>query len=160
MQKGNLVALRAEMREEVADVLAALTVLLELPFRAHHAAAVFLAAAAKGFHLNRLAVERIHLGLVIKRIHLARAAVHEEKNHVLRLGRQRRVLRLERVFPRRLAVGGHRLVGEKAILRHHARQRQRREAAAHLVHKLTPRGAPAKRVHRFLNIRHKLVQYS
>ena len=48
----------AEVREEVADPLAALAVLLELPLRPDDAALVLLAAAAERLDRDRLAVER------------------------------------------------------------------------------------------------------
>ena len=145
------------MREKIGNVFAALAVLFELPFGADHTTAVFLTAAPKGFHLNGFAIERIHLGLIIKRIHLARPAVHEQEDHVLCLGRQRRVLGFERIIPRCLAVGRMCLICQETVLRHHAGEGERGETATHLMQKLTPRGLSAKRVHRFFNIRHKPV---
>ena len=145
------------MWEEIRNVFTALAILFELPFGADHTTAVFLTAAPKGFHLNGFAIERIHLGLIIKRIHLARPTVHEQKNHVLGLGRQRRVLGLERIIPRCLAVSRVRLICQETVLRHHAGKGERGEATTHLMQKFTPRSLPAKRVHRFFNIRHKPV---
>ena len=98
------------MREEIGDVFTALSVLLELPLRADDTATGFLTATPKGLHLNGLAIERIHLGFVVKGVHLARPAVHEQKDHVLGLARQRRIFRFERIIPRRLAVGRMRLI--------------------------------------------------
>ena len=143
------------MREEIRNVFTALAILFELPFGTNHTASIFLTAAPKGFHLNGFAIERVHLGLVVKGIHLARPAVHEQEDHVLGLGRQRRVLRFKRIIPRCLAVGRMCLVCQETVLRHHAGEGERGETAPYLMQKFTPRGLPAERVHRFFNIRHK-----
>ena len=50
-----------QVREQVADPLAALAVLLELPLRPDDAALVLVPAAAEGLDGDRLAVERVEL---------------------------------------------------------------------------------------------------
>ena len=129
-------------------MLAALAVLFEFPFRPHDAPLALLATAAKGLHVNRLAVERVQLRLVLEGVHVAWPAVHEQENHALGLGRQRGVLGRKRVGPRGIPIGRHSLAVNEAFPAQQSGQRERREAAAHLVQKLTPRGAPAKRVPR------------
>ena len=78
----------AEVREQVADPLAALAVLLELPLRPDDAALVLLAAAAERLDRDRLAVEAVELRLVVEGIDVARPAVHEQEDDALRLGRR------------------------------------------------------------------------
>ena len=105
MDEPDIVHARREVREKIAHMLAALPVLLELPLRSDHAALVPFSAAAKGLHINRLPVERVERGLVVKRVHLARPAIHEEENDALRLRREVRLLRRERIRERSGPVG-------------------------------------------------------
>ena len=148
VEERNLVHVPGDVREKAAHPLAALAVLHEVPLWPHDAAQVFFAATPEGLHLNRLAVERIQLRLVVERVHVAWPAVHEQENHALGLARQRRIPWRQRIAPRRLAVGGNGLAVDEAVPGHQPGQRQRREAAAHLVHELTARGAPAECVPR------------
>lgn len=84
-----------EVRQQLADIHAALAVLLELP-RAAHA----LAAGAGGivvFHFawEILAVVLGEFGLGIKQIHVARPALHEHGDHGLGLPKAMRHLGLQ-----------------------------------------------------------------
>ena len=63
MEEGDVVDAGRQVREQVADPLAALAVLLELPLRLDDAALVLVPAAAEGLDRDRLAVEPIMSGL-------------------------------------------------------------------------------------------------
>ena len=120
MQEGNLVRLLANVREKVTYLFTTLTVFFKIPFRTDHTATCLFSATPKSFHVNRLTVQWIELGLVIKRVHVAWATIHKQKNHMLRFRWQRRLLGRKRIGPRRLAVCCHRLIGEETIPRHHS----------------------------------------
>ena len=79
---------RRQVREEVADPLAALAVLLELPLRPDDPPLVLLAAPAERLDGDRLAVELVQLRLVVERVDLARPAVHEQEDDALGLRRR------------------------------------------------------------------------
>ena len=64
---------------------------------------------------DRLAVQRVELGLVVERVDVARPAVHEQEDDALGLGRQRRGLGRQRVDERRDAVGRDGLPGQEAV---------------------------------------------
>ena len=100
VQEGDVIDARGQVREQVADPLAALAVLLELPLRPDDPALVLLAAAAEGLHLHGLAVQAVQLRLVVERIDVAGPAVHEQEDHALRLGGEVRLLRRQRIGER------------------------------------------------------------
>ena len=129
VKKGDVVHAGRQVGEEVADPLAALAVLLELPLRPDDAALVLLAAAAEGLDGDGLAVEVVELRLVVEGVDVRRAAVHEEEDDALGLGRQRRRLRRERVGELVVRLGGRGLV-EEAGLREQAGQGDAGEAGA------------------------------
>ena len=108
VQEGDVVDAGGQVREQVADVLAGLAVLLELPLRPDDPALVLLAASAERLDGDRLAVELVELGLVVEGVDLAGTAVHEEEDDALGPGRQHRLLGGQRVGERaRLApIGG------------------------------------------------------
>ena len=116
VKEGDVVDVRADVREQVAYPLAALAVLLELPLRPHDTALALLAAAALRLYFDRLAVERVERGLVVEGIDVARAAVHEQEDHALRLGGEVGRLGGERIDVGRQAVGGPRLPREKTLV--------------------------------------------
>ena len=127
----------ADVGEEVRDVLAALAVLLELPLRADDAALVLVPAPAEGLDGNRLAVEGVQGRLVVEGLDLAGAAVHEQEDDGLGLGRLHRRLGGHRVGePRRRDFGGP---GDGVA--HHPGERRPGEPAAGLPEELAPRAA-------------------
>ena len=77
-----------EVREEVADPLAALAVLLELPARLDDPALVLVPAAAEGLDRDRLVVLADQPRLVVERVDVARPAVAEDEDDRLRLRRR------------------------------------------------------------------------
>ncbi len=77
---------------------------------------VLVSAAAERFDFDDLVVAALHLRLIIKRIDVARPAVHVEKDHALRFGGQVRRPGGQRIGPGRDAVGGHGLPGEETIV--------------------------------------------
>ncbi len=103
MDEGNVVDMLREVRKQVRNVLAALPVLLELPFRTDHPALVLLAAATEGLHIDGLAVERVELRLVVEGVDVAGPAIHEEKNHRLGPLGQHGLLRSQRIS---IGIGG------------------------------------------------------
>jgi hypothetical protein len=130
----------ADVREQVADPLAALAVLLELPPRLDDAALVLLAATAGSLHLDGLVVHADHAGLIVERVDLARPAVHEQKDDALRLGSARRRLRSERISE---GVGRGVSRGAEQPVVAEPRERDAGEARAHLPEEFAPR-APAE----------------
>ena len=103
----------ARFGKQVGDPLARLAILLELPLGPDDPPLVLLAAPAEGLDGDRLAVERIELGLVVERIDMAGPAVHEQKDDALGLGGELRRLGRQRVDERRHAVGRHGLTVQK-----------------------------------------------
>lgn len=149
VDEGDVVDAGGQVGKEIADPLAALAILLELPLRPDDATFVPLAAAAERFDRHGLAIEFVELGLVFEGIDLARPAVHEEENYALGLGRKMRRLGGQRVGELRLCrMGGP---AEKAVLREQSRQRQSGEAGARLPKEFAARAAAerAGRLQRF-----------
>src|SRR5262249_52265872 len=138
-----------QVREQVGDPLAALTILLELPLRTDDAPLVLVAAATVRLHGDRLPIQLIELGLVVERIDLAGAAVHEQEDDALRLATEVWLLRGERVsgYTRICAIG------EETVLRQQAAQGQAGEPSAGLPQKLAARAA-AERAAGFVGSRH------
>jgi len=116
MEKGDIVNMLREMWKEGRDLLATLPVGGELPLRPHDPSLALLAAAPLRLHLDRLAVEVVELRLVIEGIDMARAAIHEQEDHALRLGGEVGNLRGQRISPGLDAVGGPRLSGKEAAI--------------------------------------------
>src|SRR5262249_9083491 len=122
-----------QVREQVADIFAALAILLEVPFRPNDASPVTMTAASEGAHVNGLSVEAIHIGFVVERIDLARPAIHEEKDDAFGLGGKV-------PLPDGQRIGGARrwLIGEEAILRKQPRECKTGEAGASFPEELAP----------------------
>src|SRR5215475_10840434 len=97
MEEADVVGAGAQVREEVADVFAALAVLLEAPLGADDASLVAMSAAAKRAHGDGSAIEGVHVRLVVEGIDLARAAVHEQEDDALRLAGEMRLPLSERI---------------------------------------------------------------
>ena len=133
----------ARWGKSVGDGLAALAVLLEAPLGADDPPLVLLAAAAEGLDRDRLAVQRVKVGLIVEGIDVARAAVHEQEDDALRLRWKRRKFRSEWVDERCHAVGRDGLTCEEAVGLQEARKRHRPEAAADLPEEFAP-GAAAE----------------
>src|SRR5262249_50798986 len=99
--------------------------------RAHEPAAANRAAA--NFQIDLLPVAALQLGFVVERVHLRRAAVHEEKNAVFRLaGKMRRALS-EGGCGRSRREG---VLREEAVSIEEVGEGQSGEASAHLPEKL------------------------
>jgi hypothetical protein len=125
VQEGDVVDLLTEMREQVADVLAALAVLFELPARLNDAAPVLVAAAPKGLDLHGLVVAAIHLRLVVERVDLARTTIHIQEDTRRRVGVVVRRLGGQRVLVRSQLVGL--CTPRQKFLPEHRRQGDRRK---------------------------------
>src|SRR5688572_12637997 len=121
-------------------MLATLAVLAERPLRSDHAALVLGAAAAPRVDVDRLAVERVELRLVVERVDLARAAIHEQEDDGLRARREVRRLRRERALTA-VAIDG----AEEAVAREQVDEADRSEPRAGLPEELAA-CAPAERV--------------
>ena len=89
---GNLVGVTADVGEQLGKLRARLAVLAELERRAFEPGRLLLHERELGpigeRFGQRLAVEAVHLGLVIEEINMAWPAPHEEENALLRLGRK------------------------------------------------------------------------
>ena len=93
MQESNVVDVLSNMRKKIRNPLPALAVLLELPLRPNDASLIFFATAALCFDLDRLPVETVEFRLVIERVNMTGATIHEQKDHALGLGCEVRGLR-------------------------------------------------------------------
>ena len=80
------------VRQQLAEVHAALAVLFKFPRAAEELAAGLVGEAVIHAAAVVHAVKTLQLGLGIGEVHVARAAVHEKGNHGLRLGREMRRL--------------------------------------------------------------------
>ena len=87
VQEGDVVDAATDVREKIAHPFSTLSIALEVPLGAHHAPLVALAAAAEGLHRDGLAVQGVELRLVVEGVDMARAAIHEEEDDALGLGR-------------------------------------------------------------------------
>ena len=87
-----------EVRQQLADLGAALAVLLKLPRAGQHLGAGVGGVVVFDLAGEFLAVELVELGLGIEEIDLARAALHEHRDHRLRLRGVRRLLRQQIVM--------------------------------------------------------------
>src|SRR5262249_43867657 len=113
MQKGDVVNAGGEVREEVADPLAALPVLLEFPLRPDNAPLVFVPAATECLPRNRLAIEGIEFWFVVKGLYGARPAIAEDEDDALRLRLEVWFLRCQRIDELADTVGGDGLPREE-----------------------------------------------
>lgn len=130
VNEGNVINAGAEMGEQVADPLARLAILLELPLGPNDATFVLVPATAKSLDRDRLAIQRIKMGLVVKRIDLARPAIHEQEDDRLGLRRDHRLLGRERIDELRCLIIGVQLV-EEAIAGEQASEGEAAKATAH-----------------------------
>ena len=101
LEQAEIIHMLGHVREQFANRLAALAVILKIPKRLLDA--VFYDLARLGqrpgiIEAYHLAVVIKQLLLVVERIHMAHAAGHEEKNHALRLGRMMHQLWGERII--------------------------------------------------------------
>src|SRR4051794_29851732 len=88
MHERDIVGAVAQMREEIADILATVAPLTKLPARLNDAALVLVPAASERFYFDRLAVHPDHRRLKVERVDMAWAAVHEEKDDAFGLRRE------------------------------------------------------------------------
>ena len=111
VEKGDVVRAGGDIWKEIGDPLPGLTVLFEFPLRTNNAPLVLLSTATKRLHIDGLPVQRIQGRFIVKRVHVAGTAVHEEEDHALGLARKRWILRNEGV-----GVGSCLSIAKKAVL--------------------------------------------
>ena len=123
-----------DMRKEVGNLDAALTVSLERAFGAEglRGRRDGLVCHVAGRLRGRLAPELVEQRFRIKRLHLARAAGHEQKDHRLRLGGQWWEFRRER-------IGVRRGRGAQTLRVQHGREGEAAETARGVAEKLAAR---------------------
>ncbi len=112
LDKADVIHALAQMRKQVADPRAAFAARPKLPAGLEQSTLLIRETAPDA---HRLAVRSEELRFVIERVHVRHAAVREDENHPLGLGREMRWPRCER-------VGGVRRIRKK--VRHDARQQQ------------------------------------
>jgi hypothetical protein len=103
----NVVHHAADVREQFGHVHAALTVLLELPRRRQQATGMSLRHHNVAFTGHRFAGAALQFRLGVEGIHLADAAITEDRDHRLGLGGKVRQLRREGIDRRRGVTGLH-----------------------------------------------------
>jgi len=129
-----VIGLLRHVRQQIAEIHAALAMLRKLARAAHELRGLF-ADEGKAHVLRhavrqRLAVQFIELRLRIEEIHLAGTTFEEDEDAVLRLRREMRRLRQQR-------IGSNGRFGtENAFLRQQGAQRERAEAAGGRVEEL------------------------
>ncbi len=126
------------------DPLAALAVLAERPLGADDPALVLLAAPAERLDRDRLAVERVELGLVVEGVDVAGPPYMNRKMTLLALAGNGGALGASGIDEGRDSVGGDGLPRQEPVRAQQGRQGDRAEAAADLPEKLAP-GPAAER---------------
>jgi hypothetical protein len=127
VDESDIVNTLADVREQIADHFPALAIGLEGEFGADDAAFVFVPTAAKGFHLDGLAVEFGEFRFVVEGIDLAGAAVHKQEDHGLGLGREHGLFGCHRVDEAGRRFGGG--VGQERVIVQKGGQPQSSEAS-------------------------------
>jgi hypothetical protein len=97
MKERNVIDAASSVGKEITNSLAALTVLLELPFGTNNPSLIPMPAATKGFDGNGFAIETIEFRLVIKRVDVRWTAVHEKKDNSFRFRSEVRPFGHERI---------------------------------------------------------------
>ena len=115
VNESDVIHVLGKVRKKGGDCFAALSVLLEGPFRADDAALFFVAAASKGFDINGFAVQWVQFGFVVEGVHVAGAPVHEEEDDMFRFAGEMRLFWLHRAFPNGFAISGKKLAAEEAV---------------------------------------------
>ena len=87
MQKGHIIHAAGQMREQIADPLATLTILFKCPAGFDDSAGIAVATASECLDRDSLIVSPLHFGLVIERINMAGAAIHKQKDDTFGLRR-------------------------------------------------------------------------
>ena len=141
MDEGDVVDAGGQVREQRGNPLAALAVLGKFPTRLDDAALILVSAAAERLHLDGLVVHALHGGLIVKRIDVARTAIHVQKNHTFGLRRKMRSASGKRIGPGGEAIGGDRLMGQEPIISQECRQRRACKTGPSLPKELAPRAA-------------------
>src|SRR4051812_36859675 len=136
MQERNIVDAVPEMWKQITHVLTTVAALTKIPAGLDDAALTLMSTAAKSFHFDRLAVHADHCRLVVKRVNVAWAAVHEKKDDALRLRREQWSFGCQRIgkLRRRLYPSC-----EEAIAGQERSQRSRTKAAAGFPKEFPPR---------------------
>ena len=88
VEECNVVDTAGQVREQLADPLAGLAVLMELPARLDDSPLIFVPAAAEGFDVDRFSIHADHRRLIVERVDMARTAIHEQEDDALRTGRK------------------------------------------------------------------------
>ena len=139
MDESDVIHAFAQMGKQIGNPLATFTVLLELPARFNNSTFVFVSAAAKCLHLDRLVIHPDHVWLVIERIDLAWPTIHVEEDHVLCLRGKRGRFGGERILKRSHPVGSQTLFGQEALFCQHRGQRHTAKTSTGLPQKFASR---------------------
>lgn len=155
VDKGHVINALTDIGEQVRDHLPALAIRPEPPLRADDPPTSTLTLSPEGRDVDGLAVVSVQLGLVVKGVDLAWAAVHKEEDHALGLGRvgQEPAAAEQHGGVRACAVRGACLRREKRVAEQ-SRERHSGKAPGRLPEKLTA-GPPAEM---FVVISHCSVQ--
>ena len=120
VKKGDVVDHRSDIREQIADILSAFTVLLEVPLRSNHTPLFSMTPATKSRDLDFLTIEWVEFWFVIKSVDVTGATVHEQEDHRFGPRRNHRSFRCHRIQELRGAVCSQTLTGEEAVAEHAA----------------------------------------
>ncbi len=86
IQEGDVIDALGEVGEQIADPLAALSILLEFPARFDDTAFVAMTTATECFDGHCLAIHADHVRFIVERIDVTWPAVHKQKIMLLALG--------------------------------------------------------------------------
>ena len=142
VHEGNVIDAGGEVREQITDPFAALPVLMKLPARTDDAPLVAPPAATEGSHRHGAALKPVELPFVVEGFDMARPAVHEEEDDALRLRREVRRARRQRIDDR---AG----LGTDFVAGHQGGQADGAEACAGFPQELAPRTATELARHGF-----------
>ncbi len=149
MDHANVVDIRADVPIPIGDGQAALSIALpgsrqrqDRVFAHRHGGKDALDRAGQG-----LAGEPRHHRLVIERVDVARAPVHEQENRALGPAEKLTRLRDKRIDGRSRSPGDRALRRQKSALGHQAVKRQSSEAAAGAAEKIAAAGRAFKMLH-------------
>ena len=145
MNERDVIDAGTDIWKQIRDPLSGFAVLLEFPFWLDDPALTLLAAATKGFHIDRLSIHSDHVRLVVERVDMAGAAVVENEDDAFGFPGSRGRFCFERVCETTTMRG--RCIGfiEKAVHSQHTRQGKGREAASDVVEHLTAIDVAAER---------------
>ncbi len=158
VQERDIIDTRGKVREQIADPLATIPVLLEVPRSLDNPPLGLAAATTKRLHINRLAIHPLHRRLVIERVDVTRAAVHIQEDDTGGLGVEMRILGRQRIDELRLAVGRDSLPGQEIGIEQ-ARESQAGESGSGLPEEFTA-GAAAETAVRGVRLCHGITGFA